>query len=138
MVYRLTSESSHRLMSRVSKDCEEPRHHYFDQGVQFHRYSSQTSPESGNGSRVTDRRLADLATFWGARMSVKPKLQRDQAAQGPERPPLDFGAGRPIYTGRVRRRRNHRYRLIATLLILGVATGVVALLLADWLSTLIK
>ena len=71
-------------------------------------------------------------------MSVRRKLQRNHAAQEPERPPLDFAAGRPICTGRVRRRRNHRYRLIATLLILGVATGVVALLLADWLSTLMK
>ena len=125
-------------MSRVSKDCEEPRHHYFDQGVQFHRYSSQTSPESGNGSRVTDRRLADLATFWGARMSVKPKLQRDQAAQESQRPPLDFAERRLSYATRVRHRRKHGYRLVATLLILRVATGVVALLLSDWLNTLVK
>ena len=71
-------------------------------------------------------------------MSGRRKLQRDQAAPEPERSPLEFAPRRLSYTGRVRGRPNHRYRLLATLLILGVATGVVALLLADWLSTLMR
>jgi hypothetical protein len=34
--------------------------------------------------------------------------------------------------------RNRRYRLVAALLILGVGTGVVPVLLVDWLNTLVK
>ena len=65
------------------------------------------------------------------------KEQRDQAAQEPRRTPLDFAQGSLHYT-RQTRRRNRRYRLVAAVLILGVGIGVVALLLADWLSTLVK
>ena len=66
-------------------------------------------------------------------MSGRPQEQRDQAAQEPQRTPFDFAQGRLLYTRQRRRRRDRRYRLVAALLILGVVTGVVVALLADWL-----
>jgi hypothetical protein len=66
-------------------------------------------------------------------MSGRPQEQRDQAAQEPQRTPLDFAQGSLLYTRQVRRRRDRRYRLVAALLIFGVVTGVVVVLLADWL-----
>jgi hypothetical protein len=66
-------------------------------------------------------------------MSGRPQEQRDQAAQEPQRTPLDFAQGSLLYTRQVRRRRDRRYRLVAALLIFGVVTGVVVALLADWL-----
>ncbi len=62
------------------------------------------------------------------------KEQRDQASQEPRRTPFDFAQGSLRYTTQMRRRRNRRYLLIATLLILGVGIGVVAVLLANWLA----
>ncbi len=62
------------------------------------------------------------------------KEQRDQASQEPRRTPFDFAQGSLRYTRQMRRRRNRRYLLIATLLILGVGIGVVAVLLANWLA----
>lgn len=66
-------------------------------------------------------------------MSGMRKKQREQAAQEPQRTPVDFAQGKPRYATQMRRRRNRRYGLIAALLILGVAVGVLAVLLADWL-----
>jgi hypothetical protein len=48
--------------------------------------------------------------------------------------PLDFTLGRLVYTSQTRRRRNRMYRLVAALLILAVSTGLVVVLLANWLS----
>ncbi len=66
------------------------------------------------------------------------KQQRDQPAYKPETTPLDFAQGRLVYTSQVRRGRNRRYRLVAALLVLAVGTGVVVVLLPDWLNTLVK
>lgn len=71
-------------------------------------------------------------------MSGMRNEQRDQAAYKPPSTPLDFAQGRLVYTGQVRRSRNRMYRLAAALLILAVGTGVVLVLLANWLSTLMK
>ena len=68
-------------------------------------------------------------------MSGRPQEQRDQAAQEPRRPPLDFAQARARYTSHVRRRRNRRYGIVAALIILAAGLGVVVALLADWLST---
>lgn len=71
-------------------------------------------------------------------MSGMRNEQRDQAAYKPPSTPLDFAQGRLVYTSHVRRRRNRMYRLAAALLVLAVGTGVVLVLLANWLSTLMK
>jgi hypothetical protein len=65
------------------------------------------------------------------------KQARRQAGQNLPRPPLDFTPGRLVYASQRRRRRNRVYRL-AALLSLAVGTGVVAVLLANWLSSLMK
>jgi hypothetical protein len=51
-------------------------------------------------------------------------------------PPLDFAQGKFTYTSRIRRR-NRRWAVAAALSILAVATGLVTVLLANWLSTVI-
>ena len=71
-------------------------------------------------------------------MSGMRKVQRDQAAQEPRSTPFDFAQGSLRYARQVRRRRNRRYRLVAALLILGVGIGVAVVLLANWLTPLIK
>jgi hypothetical protein len=71
-------------------------------------------------------------------MSGRPQKQRYHAVQEARTPAHDFVQGDLYYTRYRRRRRNHRYRLIAALLILGVGTSVIALLLADWLGSFIK
>jgi hypothetical protein len=48
-------------------------------------------------------------------------------------PPLDFAKGKLVYTSQIRSR-NRQYRLAAILLVLAVATGVVVVLLANWIS----
>ena len=66
------------------------------------------------------------------------KESRSQAGQKLPRPPLDFTLARLVYASQSRRRRNHSYHLVAALLSLAVCTGVVAVLLVNWLSTLVK
>jgi hypothetical protein len=66
-------------------------------------------------------------------MSGVRKEQRDRAADKPTSEPFDFAQGRLRY---LRRRRNRRYGLFSALIILGVGFGIVAVLLADWLSRL--
>jgi hypothetical protein len=61
----------------------------------------------------------------------------NQQADNLPAPPLDFAHGKFIYTSRMRRR-NRRYAIAAALSILAVATGVVVVLLANWLSTVIS
>jgi hypothetical protein len=71
-------------------------------------------------------------------MSGMRNKQRNQAAGKPQSIPLDFAQGRFVYTSQMRRRRNRRYRLVAALLILAVGTGLVVVLFAEWLNTLMK
>jgi hypothetical protein len=71
-------------------------------------------------------------------MSGMRNARRDQAAGKPQSTPLDFAQGRLVYTSQVRRRRNRMYLLAAALFILAVGTGVVLVLLANWLSTVMK
>jgi hypothetical protein len=52
-------------------------------------------------------------------------------------PPLDSAEGKFTYTSRIRRR-NRRYAVAAVLSILAVATGLVTVLLANWLGTVIS
>ena len=66
------------------------------------------------------------------------KESRSQAGQKLPRPPLDFTLGRLVYASQTRRRRNLMYCRVAALLSLAICTGVVAVLLANWLSTLAK
>ena len=66
------------------------------------------------------------------------KESHSQAGQKLPRPPLDFTLARLVYASQMRRRRNRMYRLAAALLSLAMCTGVVAVLLANWLSTLVK
>ena len=66
------------------------------------------------------------------------KESRSQAGQKLPRPPLDFTLARLVYASQSRRRRNRSYHLVAALLSLAVCTGAVAVLLANWLSTLVK
>ena len=70
-------------------------------------------------------------------MSGMRKEQRDQAAQEPPRAPFALAPGSLPYT-RQMRRRNRRYRNLAALLVLGAGIGVVVVLLANWLATLIR
>ncbi len=71
-------------------------------------------------------------------MSGARKQQRDPATQKLPRPPVDFTLGRLVYTSHMRPRRNRMYRLVAAFLILAVSTGVVVVLLANWLNTLVR
>jgi hypothetical protein len=68
-------------------------------------------------------------------MSGMRNEQRDQAAYRPPSTPLDFAQGSLVYASHVRRRRNRMYLLAAALLILAVGTGVLVVLLANWLSS---
>ena len=74
--------------------------------------------------------LAMSATLMGGMR----KEQRDQAAEEPRKTPLNFPQGRPSYARLRRRWRNRPYLLAAALLILGVATGVLVVFLAGWLT----
>ena len=67
-------------------------------------------------------------------MSGMRNEQRDQAAYRPPSTPLDFAQGSLVYASHVRRR-NRMYLLAAALLILAVGTGVLVVLLANWLSS---
>jgi hypothetical protein len=71
----------------------------------------------------------------GSLMSGMRNEQRNRAAYKPPSTPLNFAQGSLVYTSRVRRRRrNRKYLLAAALLILAVGTGLVVVLLANWLS----
>lgn len=48
-------------------------------------------------------------------------------------PPLDFAKGKLVYTS-LKRSRNRQYRLAVILMVLAIATGVVVVLLANWIS----
>jgi hypothetical protein len=52
-------------------------------------------------------------------------------------PPLDFTQGKLVYTSQLRRC-NRRYGLAAALSFLAVATGVVVVLIANWLATMMS
>lgn len=52
-------------------------------------------------------------------------------------PPLDFTHGKLVYTSQMRRR-NRRYSLAAALSFFAVATGVVVVLFANWLGTVMS
>ena len=67
-------------------------------------------------------------------MSGARKEQLDQTAYKPPEP-FDFAQGRLQY---LRRRRNRSYLLLSALIIAGMGIGVVAVLLADWLSPLAR
>jgi hypothetical protein len=67
-------------------------------------------------------------------MSGMRNEQRNRAAYKPPSTPLNFAQGSLVYTSHVRRRRNRKYLLAAALLILAVGTGLVVVLLANWLS----
>jgi hypothetical protein len=77
-------------------------------------------------------------------MSGMRNEQRDQAAYRPPstpRPPstrLDFAQGSLVYASHVRRRRNRMYLQAGALLILAVGAGLAVVLLADWLSPVMK
>jgi hypothetical protein len=71
-------------------------------------------------------------------MSGVRKQQRDPATQKLARPPLDFARGSLVYASHVRRRRNRMYIHAAALLILAVGAGFAVVLLADWLSPVLK
>jgi hypothetical protein len=66
------------------------------------------------------------------------KELRDQAGEKPPKVPLAFAQGGHVYASHLRRRRHRRYRLLAVLLTLAVGTGIVAVLLANWLNILVK
>jgi hypothetical protein len=63
-------------------------------------------------------------------MSGMRKKQRVHVIHEPLKMPLEFVEGRLRYR---KRRRFRRYRLVATLIILGVGTGAVVMLLVGWL-----
>ena len=71
-------------------------------------------------------------------MHVRRKEQRDHAVQEPRGAPLYFAESRICYARQMRWRRERQHRFVAALLILGVAIGLITVLLADSLSTLIK
>ena len=70
----------------------------------------------------------------GAHMSG---MRNHRRAYNSPTPPLDFAKGRLVYTSQIRSR-NRQYRLAAILLVLAVATGVVVVLLANWITTSIS
>ena len=55
----------------------------------------------------------------------------------PVPPPLDFARGKLVYTSQIRRR-NRRRGFVVALSILAVVTGIVGVLLANWLGTVIS
>lgn len=48
-------------------------------------------------------------------------------------PPIDFAKGKLVYAS-LKRSRNRQYRLVAILIGLAVSTGIVVVLLANWIS----
>jgi len=71
-------------------------------------------------------------------MRAKRKEQHNQPAQEPRRTPFDVAQGKLIYGSRRRRHRNHWYSIMAALVIVAIGLGMVAMLLADWLTNFIK
>jgi type VI protein secretion system component VasF len=71
-------------------------------------------------------------------MSGLRKEQHDQPAQESRRAPFDFAQANLIYASRRRRHRNRWYGIMAALVIVAVGLGMVAMLLADWLSNFVK
>jgi hypothetical protein len=70
-------------------------------------------------------------------MRARRKEQYDQPTQEPQRTPFDFAQAKLIYENRRRRHRNRWYGM-AALIIAAVGLGMVAMLLADWLSNFMK
>ena len=64
-------------------------------------------------------------------------MHNERPVDKPSAPPLDFTHGKLVYTSQMRRR-NRRYGLAAALSFLAVATGVVVVLLANWLGTVMS
>lgn len=71
-------------------------------------------------------------------MRARRKEWHDQPAQEPQRTPFDFAQGKLFYENRRRRQRNRWYGIMAALVTAAVGLGMVAMLLADWLSNLMK
>jgi hypothetical protein len=61
-------------------------------------------------------------------------MRNHRGAYNSPTPPLDFAKGKLVYTSQIRSR-NRQYRLAAVLLVPSIATGVVVVLLANWIST---
>jgi hypothetical protein len=64
-------------------------------------------------------------------------MQNQRLVDRPPAPLLDFPRSKLVYTNQIPRR-NRRYRLAVALSILAVATGLVVVLLSNWLSTVIS
>jgi hypothetical protein len=96
---------------------------------------------SSRSNRTLRLSLAMAASDWqtslpsGSLMSGVRKEQLDQAAYKPPGEPFDFAQGRRRY---LRRCRNRRYVFISALIIVGMGFGVVAVLLAEWLTPLAR
>jgi hypothetical protein len=60
-------------------------------------------------------------------------MRNHRRAYNSPTPPLEFAKRRLVYTSQIRSR-NRQYRLAAILLVLAIATGVVVVLLANWIS----
>jgi hypothetical protein len=63
-------------------------------------------------------------------------MHNERLVDKPPVPPIDFTRGKFVYTRM--RRRNRRYGLVAALSTLAVTTGLVVVLLANWLSTVMS
>ena len=61
------------------------------------------------------------------------RRQRQHSFPALLNPPVDISQEKLRYTWHTHRRRKRRLLLIATLVIFGAATGVLVVLLADWL-----
>jgi hypothetical protein len=64
-------------------------------------------------------------------------MHNERLVDKPPAPPLDFTHGKLVYTSQIRRR-NRRYGLAGALSFLAVAIGVVVVLLANWLGTVVS
>ena len=64
-------------------------------------------------------------------------MHNERPIDKPLAPPVDFTHGKLVYTSQMRRR-NRRYGVAAALSVLAVATGLVVVFLANWLSTVIS
>jgi hypothetical protein len=64
-------------------------------------------------------------------------MHNERPVNKPPVPPLDFPQGKLVYTSQIRRR-NRRYGLAAALSVLAVAIGLVVVLLANWLGTVMS
>jgi hypothetical protein len=71
-------------------------------------------------------------------MHVRRKQHRDQAVQELRGTPLYFAENRICYARQMRWRAKRQHRFVAALLILGVAIGLITVLLTDSVSTLMK